>query len=173
MDQIKIGKFIAELRKEKKLTQETLGEALGVTNKTVSRWECGTYMPDIEMLGLLAKEFGVSINELLAGQRLNDEEFRQAADENLSAVSKESIYSLKERTQYFKTKWRRDHRFFLVLLFLIFLAALTVPFFLHKPYLLGCVPMVGVIEYVIQYNRMMIYVENHLYGVSDIENASK
>ena len=51
MDQIKIGKFIAALRKEKGLTQEQLGEKLGVTNKTISRWENGNYMLDVEMLG--------------------------------------------------------------------------------------------------------------------------
>ena len=48
MDQMKTGKFIAALRKEKGMTQEKLGEKLGVTNKTVSRWENGNYMPDIE-----------------------------------------------------------------------------------------------------------------------------
>ena len=48
MNQIKIGKFIAALRKEKGMTQEQLGEKLGVTNKTVSRWENGNYMPDVE-----------------------------------------------------------------------------------------------------------------------------
>ena len=48
MDQIKIGSFITQLRRENSLTQEQLGERLGVTNKTVSRWETGTYMPDIE-----------------------------------------------------------------------------------------------------------------------------
>ena len=50
MDQIKIGRFIAALRRQAGLTQEALGEKLGVTNKTVSRWENGNYMPDIEML---------------------------------------------------------------------------------------------------------------------------
>lgn len=60
MDQIKIGKIIAALRKEKGLTQEQLGEKLGVTNKTISRWENGNYTPDVEMLALLSKEFGVS-----------------------------------------------------------------------------------------------------------------
>ena len=69
MDQIKIGKFIATLRRQSGLTQEKLGEKIGVTNKTISRWENGNYMPDIEMLQLLAKEFNVSINELLAGQK--------------------------------------------------------------------------------------------------------
>ena len=50
MDQVKVGKFIAALRKEQGLTQEALGQRLGVTNKTVSRWENGNYMPDIELL---------------------------------------------------------------------------------------------------------------------------
>ena len=91
MDQIKIGKFIATLRRQSGLTQEKLGEKIGVTNKTISRWENGNYMPDIEMLQLLAKEFNVSINELLAGQKMSDEEFRKNADENIIAVSKESL----------------------------------------------------------------------------------
>ena len=59
MDQVKIGKFIAKLRNENNLTQEALGEKLGVTNKTISRWENGHYLPDIEMLQLLSKEFNV------------------------------------------------------------------------------------------------------------------
>ena len=70
MDQVKIGKFIAALRKEKAMTQEQLGAKLGVTNKTVSRWETGTYLPDVEMLSLLSQEFGVSLNELVAGEHL-------------------------------------------------------------------------------------------------------
>ena len=48
MDMVKIGKFLAELRKGHNLTQEELGEKLGVTNKTISRWETGTYMPPVE-----------------------------------------------------------------------------------------------------------------------------
>ena len=104
MDQIKIGKFIATLRRQSGLTQEKLGEKIGVTNKTISRWENGNYMPDIEMLQLLAKEFNVSINELLAGQKMSDEEFRKNADENIIAVSKESAFSFEERKAYFKKK---------------------------------------------------------------------
>lgn len=104
MDQIKIGKFIATLRRQSGLTQEKLGEKIGVTNKTISRWENGNYMPDIEMLQLLAKEFNVSINELLAGQKMSDEEFRKNADENIIAVSKESAFSFEERKAYFKKR---------------------------------------------------------------------
>ena len=89
MDQIKTGKFIAKLRKQSGLTQEALGAKIGVTNKTVSRWENGNYMPDIDMLQLLSKEFDVSINELLAGEKITDEDFRKKADENM--------YSIKEK----------------------------------------------------------------------------
>ena len=64
MDQVKIGKFIAELRRRAGLTQEALGEKNGVTNKTISRWENGDYMPNIEMLQLLAEEFSISRNNM-------------------------------------------------------------------------------------------------------------
>lgn len=71
MDMQKTGKFLAELRKSKNLTQEQLGEQLGVTNKTVSRWENGDYLPPVEMLQLLATLFGVGIEEILSGERLD------------------------------------------------------------------------------------------------------
>ena len=56
MDQIKIGNFIAEKRKEKNLTQEQLAEKIGVSNKTISKWECGRCMPDYSMIEGLCKE---------------------------------------------------------------------------------------------------------------------
>ena len=104
MDQVKTGKFIAALRKEKDLTQAQLGEKLGVTNKTVSRWENGNYMPDVEMLSLLSEEFGVSINELISGERLAAEDFKKAADSNLAAALSSSTFTLKERVAFFRKK---------------------------------------------------------------------
>lgn len=86
MDQVRIGAFIAALRLERGWTQEELGERLGVTNKTVSRWENGNYMPGVEMLTLLGREFNVTLNELLEGRRLDETEFRAAADEKLAAA---------------------------------------------------------------------------------------
>ena len=84
MDQVRIGSFIAQLRREKGWTQEELGEQLCVTNKTFSRWENGNYMPNIEVLTLLSKKFEVSLNELLEGRRLDDDaDFRAVADKNL------------------------------------------------------------------------------------------
>lgn len=163
MDQIKIGKFIAELRREAGLTQEALGEKIGVTNKTVSRWENGNYMPDIEMLQLLAQEFNVSINELLIGEKMSDEEFRQKADKNIIKVSKTSIFTFEERKAYFKKKWLKDHRSLLVILILILIAAFVIPFIVGKPWLVGFVPLVAFIEYGYKNNTMMTYVENCLY----------
>ena len=104
MDQIKIGKFIAALRKDKGMTQEQLGEKLGVTNKTVSRWENGNYMPDVEMLSLLSKEFGVTINELITGELLDAKDFKKAADDNLVTALNNSTFTLKEKITFFKKK---------------------------------------------------------------------
>ena len=100
MDQVKIGAFIAQLRRERDWTQEELGERLGVTNKTVSRWENGNYMPGVEMLTLMGREFGVSLNELLEGRRLdNGEEFRAAADEKLADALKSPWERLRRRLE--------------------------------------------------------------------------
>lgn len=60
------------MRKERDLTQEALGNKLGITNKTISRWENGIYLSDIEMLQILSREFQVSIHEILAGERILD-----------------------------------------------------------------------------------------------------
>ena len=68
MDAKKIGCFIAEKRQTKKMTQVQMGEALGVTAKTISRWENGNYMPDIALLIPLAELLDVSVNELLNGE---------------------------------------------------------------------------------------------------------
>ncbi len=137
MDQVKIGKFIASLRKQAELTQEELGEKLGVTNKTVSRWENGNYMPDIEMLQLLAKEFHVNINEILAGERMSDAEFRKKADENIIAVSKSSAFSFEEKKAYFKKKWRKDHISLLVLLGVIFSLSILLPILFERVEFIG------------------------------------
>lgn len=74
MNQERIGKFIGELRKEKNMTQEELAEKIGVTSKSISRWENGKTMPDISMLNILATELNCTISELLNGKRLTKEE---------------------------------------------------------------------------------------------------
>jgi transcriptional regulator with XRE-family HTH domain len=69
MDSKKTGEFIAELRKEKRITQSELADLIGVTNKAVSRWETGEGFPEISFLPQLAKILGVSTDEILNGQR--------------------------------------------------------------------------------------------------------
>ena len=70
MDNIKTGKFIAELRKEKGLTQQQLGDLLNLSNKTISKWESGGGSPDLSNLPLLANALGVTADELLRGERM-------------------------------------------------------------------------------------------------------
>lgn len=74
MNQEKIGTFIAELRKEKNMTQEQLAEKMGVTNKSISRWENGKTLPDLSMISLLAEELQVEISELLNGRKMTSDE---------------------------------------------------------------------------------------------------
>lgn len=168
MDQIKTGKFIATLRKEKELTQEQLGEKLGVTNKTISRWENGDYMPDIEMLSLLSKEFDVSINELISGERLLLDDFKKAADNNLVTALNSSTFTLKEKIAFFKKKWLREHIATIVLCIVVWIGImLWVALKLQDKNsyaLLGAIgSILALLFYVVLYNRMMAYVENHAY----------
>ncbi len=100
MDTKAIGRFIAELRKEHGMTQEALGRKLGVTNKTVSRWENGNYMPDISLLLPLSKELNVSVNELLSGRRLQADEFPEEAEHNLILSFEKMKYLQTRKRQY-------------------------------------------------------------------------
>lgn len=86
MDPLIIGKFLKELRKQHHMTQELLGEKLGVTNKTISRWETGNYLPPIECLKLLSDLYQISINEILAGKKLDEHEYKEASEDNISSA---------------------------------------------------------------------------------------
>lgn len=83
MDTKKIGAFIAMNRKKKGYTQEQLAEKLGVTNKTISRWENSHYMPDLSLLEPLSKELDITLNELLAGEEIVKEEAMEYSEQNL------------------------------------------------------------------------------------------
>ena len=80
MNQEKIGKFITKCRKEKKLTQEQLAEKLGVTRKSISRWENGKTMPDVSLFHQLCKELNITINDLLSGETTSKDNFDLSAD---------------------------------------------------------------------------------------------
>lgn len=89
MDIVKTAAFLKELRKEKNWTQEELAEKIGTTNKTISRWETGIYLPPVEILQELSKIYNVSINEILSGERLNEENYKMNAEKNLEDAVKE------------------------------------------------------------------------------------
>jgi len=83
MDQIKIGKFILDCRKEKGLTQEQLAEKLGVSSKSISRWENGNTLPDYSLLKDLCKELDINVNELLSGEKIKGNDYMNKSEENL------------------------------------------------------------------------------------------
>ncbi len=89
MDQIKIGKFISKCRKEKKMTQAQLAEKLNITDRAVSKWETGRGMPDSSIMLELCNELGITVNELLCGERLKMDDYNLKFEENLLAVQKE------------------------------------------------------------------------------------
>lgn len=98
MDQIKIGAFLKTLRKEKNLTQEQAAEQLGVSNRTVSRWETGTNMPDISLLLEIAELYGVSIPELIEGERKSEKMNEEAKE----VAARMSDYAETEKTTILK-----------------------------------------------------------------------
>ena len=98
MDTKKIGIFLKDLRNEKGMTQEQLGEKIGVSNKTISRWETGKYMPPIDCLNMLSDIYNISINEILGGERASGDEFTKIAEENITVTLK----GLEKNYQTFK-----------------------------------------------------------------------
>ena len=83
MNQEKIGKFIAECRKDKNLTQLQLAEILGVTDRSVSKWENGRCMPDLSLFKPICTELDITINELLSGERIEKELYQEKLEENI------------------------------------------------------------------------------------------
>ncbi len=88
MDQTEIGKFIAKCRKEKKLTQAQLAEKLNITDRAVSKWETGKSMPDSSIMLELCEILGITVNELLSGEKIDMESIEKKADENLIALKR-------------------------------------------------------------------------------------
>jgi len=87
MDLKQTGQFIKELRKEKGLTQGELAEKLMVSEKTISKWECGNGFPDTTLMLPLCEALGISANELLSAKKLGEKEYKQEAERNLVELS--------------------------------------------------------------------------------------
>ncbi len=163
-----VGLFISECRKEKNLSQEQLGEILGVTNKTISRWETGKYLPPADMLLAMSNFFNVSINEILTGERLSDQEYRKAAEDNLIQVLKTSSFTLKGRIEYYKKKWLREHIFFMVIMGFILVAVAVAAVIRRNTYMMITCFVLLPVFHAIRNNAMMAYVENHAFdGTED------
>lgn len=101
MNQVEIGKFIAECRKNKNMTQNQLAEMLNITNKSISKWENGSCLPDSSLYEPLCDILGITINELFAGQRIEKEDYQRMADANLMRMLKYKLYQLSDKSVTF------------------------------------------------------------------------
>ena len=106
MNQVKIGKFIADKRKEKKLTQQQLAEKLGVSDRAISNWENGKNMPDISLFPIISKELDVTVNDLMSGEKVDKKEYQEKFEENI-------IYTIDETI-------KKENKFLKIILWTIF-----------------------------------------------------
>ena len=169
MDLVQIGKFIAELRKEQKFTQEQFGEKIGVTNKTVSRWETGSYLPPADALLAMSQLFDVSVNEILSGKRLTAEEYKEAAEENLTHTLKSSSFSLKEKIDFYKAKWLKEHMAIMVFIGICIIGVMLAGIINKQGWLIAIAGVMIPVAHGWRNNTMMSYVEKNVYDGSGVK----
>lgn len=163
MNQEKIGKFISECRKNKKMTQTELAEKLGVSDKTISNWENSRCMPDLSLFKSICDVLDISINELISGEKIKEDEFKEVADNNLFNALESSIFTIKDKVDYFKRKWEHDHAFELTLIMLIIAISIIYCFIKDNGFQFLFI-ILGFVSGIIENNRMMAYVERNVYG---------
>ncbi len=163
MDLVKTGQFLADLRKMQGLTQEQLGEKMGVTNKTISRWETGTYLPPAEMLMQLSELYSVSINELLSGKRLSEHEYKEAAEENIKNVIRTGSFSLDDRMKFYKKKWLREHIGFMIFSALMITGVFLAGLMLKNQWMISGAVLLLLIFHGVRNNAMMAYAEQNAF----------
>lgn len=163
MNQEKIGKLIAECRKSKKMTQVELASKLGVTDKSVSKWENGICLPDVSLYKKLCELLGITLNEFFAGEKVTDETFKEVADNNLLNALENSIFTLKDKVDYFKKKWEKEHFWELIIVVIVIVFFIIYGFIKDNgwQYLFM---VIGFISGLVENNRKMAYIENHAYG---------
>ena len=120
MEQQKIGKFIHDLRKEKELTQKQLADLVGVSDKTISKWETGRGIPDTAIMSELCNVLGISVNELLSGERLSKDNYNGKAEENMVNLLKDS------ELQKDKREWSKINIILNLLWILLFLGMIAI-----------------------------------------------
>ena len=89
MDQIRIGKFIAASRKSKGLTQRQLADALSISDKTISKWECGKGLPEVSLMLPLCAALGITANDLLSGETVSSTDYEKKAEGNMISLMKD------------------------------------------------------------------------------------
>ena len=90
MDQIRIGKFIAESRKARNLTQRQLADALSISDKTISKWECGKGLPEVSLMLPLCAALDITVNDLLSGEKVSSADYQEKAEGNMINLMKEN-----------------------------------------------------------------------------------
>lgn len=166
MDQIKIGRFIAENRKKQNLTQEQLSEQLGISKNAVSKWERGLNLPDVSKMQELCSILNITLNELFIGERIPDENYKEVADTNLKTALENSSFTLNERMKFYKNKWRKEHIFDFIIGFIVWLSVIL--FAKSQDATSALIGFIGgglgVIFYFLYNNQMMKYVEDRVFG---------
>ena len=95
MDQIKIGRFIAETRKAQNFTQRQLADILSISDKTVSKWECGKGLPEVSLMLPLCSTLNITVNDLLSGEKVSESSYQKKAEENMLDLMKENAENKK------------------------------------------------------------------------------
>ena len=162
MNQEKIGKFIAKLRKEKKLTQEQLAEKLGVTAKSVSRWENGVCLPDVSLFKDLCNILEITLNDFFAGEKIKEEKFKEQADNNLFNALENSSFTLKERIEYFGKKWDKEH-FIELTIAMIIIVGFIIYGFIKDNGIQYLFMIIGFTYGIWENNRKKAYIERNAY----------
>lgn len=166
MNQEKIGRLIAELRKEKKLTQAELALKLGVSDKSVSKWENGKCLPDVSLYKDLCNILGISLNEFFAGEKIKEENFKEQADNNLYNALENSSFRLKDKIKYYSDKWDKDHLIELTIITII-IAGFIIFGFIKDNGLQYIFMIVGVISGIIEKNVKQVYIDRNAYKQID------
>ena len=96
MDQIKIGRFIAATRKELNMTQRQLADALSISDKTISKWECGKGLPEVSLMLPLCDALQITVNELLTCERIALTDYQEKAEDNIMDLMSENEKIIKE-----------------------------------------------------------------------------
>lgn len=162
MDQVKIGKLIAECRKDKKMTQVELADKLCVTDKSVSKWENGKCLPDVSLYKDLCDILEITLNEFFAGEKIKDEEFKKKADDNLLNALENSSFTLKEKIKYYNDKWEKEHIFEIILVIIV-VAGFIIYGFIKDNGVQFIFIVLGLICGIFEKNRKQAYIERHAY----------